>query len=542
MSGPARTSVQDQLMRMAMVIITVSIVLSCAGSLYLTLKSDRESLDSNLLNSAYILAETPLVRNALTGQAPQEELAAFLERATDVPTIDLILVADTENKLYYATQPELVGTVYAGQAQMRALEGASPYTSDETGPLGSDHSAYAPVWGTDGTPAGYVVVGVYTRSMAQAVASTVLRFLAIGLLTAAVGALLAMRLSRRIKDTLLGYEPAAFARRFLQREDILEALEEGVLAVDKSAGIIFLNDAAAQMLSLDRQSVLGRPLREVYSCPTMERVLRTGQAEYNVPLTPSQEIRVLSDWLPLSEGGAPAGAVGIFRNRTEVTRLTNDLTGVHHLVEAMRAYTHEFTNKLHVILGLLELGQPERAQQYILDTSHTHQEAVGRIVRQIQEPSVAALLVGKTSRASELGIRLILDRESSLQAVSPWLSPSACVTIMGNLIENAIEGLNQSHREPREVYVSIRETRESLLLCVEDTGPGIPDSIREHLFDRNVSSKGPGRGTGLALVREVADAYRGSIRVESAPDVGTSFFVTFRRENRLGEDLDCTES
>ena len=79
MSGPARTSVQDQLMRMAMVIITVSIVLSCAGSLYLTLKSDRESLDSNLLNSAYILAETPLVRNALTGQAPQEELAAFLD-------------------------------------------------------------------------------------------------------------------------------------------------------------------------------------------------------------------------------------------------------------------------------------------------------------------------------------------------------------------------------------------------------------------------------------------------------------------------------
>ena len=113
---------------------------------------------------------------------------------------------------------------------------------------------------------------------------------------------------------------------------------------------------------------------------------------------------------------------------------------------------------------------------------------------------------------------------------------------MGNLIENASEGLNQSHREPREVYVSIRETRESLLLGVEDTGPGIPDSLREHLFDRNVSSKGPGRGTGLALVREVADAYRGSIRVESAPDVGTSFFVKFRRVDGLGEDLDFTDS
>ena len=131
-----------------------------------------------------------------------------------------------------------------------------------------------------------------------------------------------------------------------------------------------------------------------------------------------------------------------------------------------------------------------------------------------------------------MGIRLVLDRGSALQADSPWLAPNAFVTVLGNLIENAIEGLNQSHREPREVYVSILEEAESLLLCVEDTGPGISAGLQEHLFERGVSTKGTGRGTGLALVREVVEAYRGSIRVESEPDVGTSFFVTFRREEK----------
>ena len=143
----------------------------------------------------------------------------------------------------------------------------------------------------------------------------------------------------------------------------------------------------------------------------------------------------------------------------KTARLADDLTGVRHMVDAMRAYTHEFMNKLHVILGLLQIGEPERAQQYIMDTTRTQQEAVSRIMNQIKEPSVAALLVGKTSRANELGIRLTLDRESVLSAGTSWLSPDAWVTVLGNLIENAIEGLNQTRRGTKEVSVSISAWR-----------------------------------------------------------------------------------
>ena len=489
----ASASIRARLMRMNLIVVIVSIALSLAGTLYFTLRSEQRALDNNLLNSASILSRVPLLRETLQGAYTVEELADYLDETTELTSdIDLILVGDTRSTLIYVPDRSLIGTAYSGVAQADALAGAAPYTSNETGPMGSDHSAYASVRDEAGEVIGFVIVGVYFRSMALVGLGTALRLLAVGVVAAVLGCLLAMRLSRSIKRSLMGYEPDAFARQFHQREDILDALEEGILAIDGEEKVIFLNAAAAEMLSMDRK--------------TAHR-------------------------LPIREDGKLAGAVSIFRNRTELTRMADDLTGVRHMVEAMRAYTHEFMNKLHVILGLLQIGEPEKAQQYIMDTTRTQREAVSRIMSQIRQPSVAALLVGKTSRANELGIRLRLDRESALSEESPWLPPEAYVTILGNLIENAIEGLNQSRCTTKEISVSIREGEDSLLLCVEDTGPGIPAELRETLFQRGVSTKGRSRGTGLSLVHEVVEAYHGEIRVESESGVGTSFFLSFCREN-----------
>ena len=531
MSVQPKPSIRAQLTRMNLIIVIVSIALSTVGTLYFTLRGAQTALDNNLLNSASILSQVPLVQETLAGERTTEELAAFLDETTArTSDIDLILVGDTRSILLYAPTRSFIGTAYSGTAQQNALAGAPPYTFNETGPMGSEHSAYAPVRDENGTVVGFVIVGVYFRSMAEVLAHTALRLVAVGIAAAVLGSLLARRLSRRIKASLLGYEPDALARRFHQREDILDALEEGVLAIDRNETVIFLNTAAAEMLSMDREAVLGKPLQVVYPRSALGRILRTGQSEYNVSMKSLKDIRVLADRLPLYEDGALAGAVSIFRNRTELTRMADDLTGVRHMVDAMRSYTHEFLNKLHVILGLLQIGEPEKAQQYIMDTTQTHREAVSRIMSQIRQPSVAALLVGKTSRANELGIRLTLDRESALSEESPWLPPDAYVTVLGNLIENAIEVLNQSRSAVKEIAVSIRESEESLLLCVEDTGPGVPAALRRTMFQRGISTKSRDRGTGLSLVQEVVEAYHGEIRVESESGVGTSFFLRFCRE------------
>ena len=349
---PARhkRSIHAQLLQPSMLIVAISSVLSLACALYVILSGEQSALDRNLINSASILSQSPLVR-----QAPVE-LAEFLDAATaNTSDIDLILVGDLKNTLFYAPDPALRGALYSGDAQNPALSGAGPYTSNETGPLGSEHSAYAPIRNGAGEVIGFVVVGLYWRSLAHVTLVTVVQMVLLSLLAMGVAVLLAQRLSRRIKNALQGYEPEAFARRFHQREDILDALEEGILAIDKDETIIFFNAAAARLLSLPSDAV-GRPLRTVYPVSTLGRILHTGKPEYNVSMKSLPDVRVLSDRLPIYENGQLAGAVGIFRNRTEVTRLADDLTGVRHMVDAMRAYTHEFMNKLHVILGLLQIG------------------------------------------------------------------------------------------------------------------------------------------------------------------------------------------
>ena len=541
MSNQTGRSIRAQLMWLSLIIVTVSVALSLAGTLYITLRTERKTLDQNLLNSASILSQVPLVREALLGEVPADELADFLDAATArTSDIDLILVGDTESVLRYAPDRSFIGSRYTGSAQTRALAGAEPYTFDDSGPMGSDHSAYAPIRDESGAVIGFMAVGLYLRSLTHVALTTALRLAAIGALAAAVGALLALRLSRRIKRSLMGYEPDAFARRFHQREDILETLEEGIIAIDKNAAVIYVNPAGLRLLNAQQLSdVLGRPLKELYPDTLLPRLLTTGKPEYNVHLqhVPGSKA-ALSDRMPIWEDDKIVGAVAIFQDRTEATAMAEELTGVRHLVEAMRAYTHEFINKLHIILGMIQLGQVEQAEQYILDISQIHHQSVSRVMSQIEDTAVAALLVGKTSRAAELGINLHLDPRSTLSADGRFLPSGVLVTILGNLIENATESLDHSTWKQKEIAVSIREKPDSLLLCVEDTGPGILPELLPFIFEPNVSTKGDGHGIGLSRIRELVNLYHGQIRVESEPKSGTAFFLSFQtpEEERAEEE------
>ena len=315
-----------------------------------------------------------------------------------------------------------------------------------------------------------------------------------------------------------------------QREDILEALDEGILAIDRDCVITYMNAACLGMFGAKAaEDVLGRPLREIYPASQLPRLLTTGKPEYNVHLKQmpgSQE--VLANRMPIWEDGEIVGAVAVFRDRTEVTNLAEALTGSRHLVEAMRAYAHEFINKLHTILGLIQLDRVEQAEQYILDVSEVHHQSVSRVMNQIEDTAVAALLVGKASRAAELGIQLQVDPRSSLSGEEHMLPSGVMVTILGNLIENATESLNHSTRKQKEIHVSILENPDGLLLYVEDTGPGILPELLPYIFEPGVSTKGEaGHGLGLVQIKDLTDLYHGQIRVESEPKSGTSFFLSF---------------
>lgn len=528
----AGQTLYQQIRRVSVLGILVAMILATGAGLWLSLAQEQRMRDDTLTAAVQAAAYAL----ALDGHSDAQQLQEYTLRTVEgIEGVDLFAVYDAQGRpVYYAD----IVSGQAGSAELPALDAelcrrlaqsGEVLLDDAETPLGADHCAVTAVRGADGAVTGYVLAGLYLRSIRTMALRTLAVFVGTGLAALGVGTLLSLQLARRIKSGLLGYEPDAFRDLFLRRMELLDALDEGLLAIDRDAHILYINRAAAEMLSFDKDAVLGRPLAEVYPQSTIPQVLRTQKAEYNVSLESLRHVRILSDRMPVWRDGRIVGAVAIFRNRTEVARLARELTGVQHIVEAMRAYTHEFMNKLHVILGLLQLGEAQRAEEYVLQLTQTRALSTRQISACIAEPSVAALLIGKSCRAAELGVRLTLDPASHLGADPRCLPAPAMITVLGNLIENAFDAFAQTPgRTLHEVSVSVREGEQGLILSVDDNACGMGDEVRRHLFERGATSKGKGHGTGLYLVKQIVDAYHGDIRVESTRGVGSSFVITFR--------------
>ena len=228
------------------------------------------------------------------------------------------------------------------------------------------------------------------------------------------------------------------------------------------------------------------------------------------------------------------GAAGILHNRTEYTRLMEDLAGTRYLVDAMRANNHDFTNKLHVILGLLQMEMYDEASAYIQNITFVQRSTVSAVMQAVNEPALAALLIGKASRASELNIRFRL-REGSVYSRTDIAVPSeTLVTIVGNLIDNAFEAMDTDSGAdaPKELLFGFYSRPGALLITVEDTGQGIPRESLDRIFENGYSTKGQGRGTGLWQVRKLAADFGGTVSVASRPGVGSSFSVSFKKKGQ----------
>jgi len=309
------------------------------------------------------------------------------------------------------------------------------------------------------------------------------------------------------------------------RDNILESLNEGVLAVDAQMTVQFANKAAQSILG---EGIVGKPLSNQW----LVGVLNEDGKEFNIHGNIGK-LDVLADRIPLLEDHERVGAVGILHNRTEYTKLMEDLSGTRYLVDSMRANNHDFTNKLHVILGLIQMEMYQEATDYIENITIVQRATISSIMNAVDEPAVAALLIGKTARAAELNVRFTLREGCSYCTADMHLPVETLVTVIGNLIENAFESMNSkgsTYDGKKELIFGIFSCPGSVLITVEDTGEGIKAENREQIFENGFSTKGEGRGTGLYQVKTMVEALGGTISVESQEGVGASFSVKFGKE------------
>lgn len=507
-------------------IAALAVILGLTG-IWMNLQDEGKQRDLNLQNVAEAIAHSQLVTDA-PEKGQSDSLTDYLDTLKDsLSDIDVISVVGNDNVRLYHTNHELIGTVFDGT--MPDFESAGRYYAiNDSGPSGIQRRAYAMITSPDGTYRGFVMSIMLMSNIRAKTVRTVIIFIAVILAALLVELIISYRISGRVKEKLMGYEPDAFTAMYRVRDNILEALDEGVIAIDEKGHVQFFNSSAASMLG-DFGSATGNVSDESAS-KLLYEVLKDGRKELSVPVNTAPGTDIIIDRLPIYDGDNIQGAIGILHNRTEYTKLAEDLAGTRFLVDSMRANNHDFTNKMHVILGLLQMEMYDEAISYIENITVIQRETISQITHSIDVPAVAALLIGKTSRASELNIKFVFNKESSYRHEDIFIPQDALITIIGNLIDNAFEAMDEadsSYDEGKELDFGIYSSPGALLITVDDSGPGISEENLSRIFDNGFTTKGIGHGTGLYQVKKNVESLGGTISADSQPGDGTSFIVSF---------------
>ena len=530
-----RLSLSNRMQLTFLVVTGAALLVSMLVTMQYTLSNANNQLDATLLSTARILAADSRVVSVLKNKAVDQQLNEYLDFVVDVSSdISIVTVADNDAVRYYHVNKSLLGQTVVGEDQYRVVEEQVYYLSDGIGTLGPQRRAFAPVFDPDnGEMLGFIVVGASRDHLDKMGSDIRSLFLAMGLFLLLAASSAAIALSDNIKSSLMGNEPAQMTRNFITREEVFASLEEGILSVDRSGKIILANRAAAEMLNTETEQLVGQPIRSLFPSLTVDDVLAEGKSAYNLPLQNAYST-MLCDKLPIRERQKIVGAVVLLRNKTEATRLAEQLTGSTHIITTLRAHTHEFMNHLHVILGLLQMNLKEDAMDYIRDIARVQTETVSPVFQYIKNPTVAALILGKLSHLREQQIQFRLVVPQVLPEHSRFLSTRQQVTIIGNLLENAMEAIAASTdpTAPRQIELRMEESGAGLCISVMDTGIGLETDDPEEIFRLGYSTKGPDRGTGMALIREILDQRQGTIHVDSEPGDGTCVTVIVDRPRR----------
>jgi len=485
----------------------------------------REALGDKVVLLSRLTAEAEAVREGLAGRRGQGEVQALAERIRLESGVDYVVVMDMNGRRLSHPNPAMIGARFAGGDDTEVYRGRS-YLSVAKGTLGLSLRAFTPV-AQDGRQVGAVAVGLLQSGVDRAIVSVRKRLLFGGLIGFAAGILGALYLADRIKRLLLGMEPQEISTLLQQRDAMLHSVREGIIGVDRNLVITIVNEEALRLFALagSHGELLGRKVEEVLPSSRLRAVIETGQAEYD------QEgdilgLKILTNRVPILVKGRISGAVATFRDKTEVSRLAEQLTGVRFYAGALRAQTHEFLNKLHVILGLVRLGEYERLKTFITGVAGRLDDEVGFVVQRVKDPVVAGFLLARFASAREQNIHMQLDPDASLPPCPDDAASHDVITVLGNLMENAVEAIGTGTR--REIQVQLRPEGPDLHLSVGDSGGGVPEVLLEQLCQRGFSTKGGDRGYGLWQVARTIEARGGHLQGGNREDGGAVFTATFR--------------
>ncbi|MGI5242050.1 sensor histidine kinase [Dactylosporangium sp. CA-139066] len=323
----------------------------------------------------------------------------------------------------------------------------------------------------------------------------------------AIGAAGAALLTWRLRRLTLGLEPRELAELMQEREAVLHGIREGVLAVDAADRISVYNGEAERLLG--SRPPVGTAPAEIDLPAGIRSALSDDSDADNLVIVAADRV-LIANRRQVRRDGRNLGRVLTLRDRTDLETLTSDLGAVRALTEGLRAQQHEFSNRLHLIAGLFETGHHTEAMEYLRMLSPSSVSVTDTDNHAIRDPYLRAFLAAKTALATEKGVRLDIGEESWV--AGRVTAPVDVITIVGNLLDNAIDAARLGSARPAWVEVVLAAERDTLHVSVADSGDGIAASMALRVFAQGVSTRaGDSRGLGLALSRQAARSLGGEV-------------------------------
>lgn len=619
MRPPLPRSLAGQLFAMQVVLVA-AIVAGCALFAYLTDQAQaEESARLQTTSTAVAAARSPSVVEAARSDDPSAALQPYAESLREGASMDFVVIMDPRGRRWTHPQPDRIGQTYLGHIGP-ALRG-EVFSEQYEGTLGLSVRTVAPVRdGADGPIVGIVSAGITVKAITAQVREQVTALLVVAGGALALGGLGTYVINARLRRHTHGMNAAELGRMHDYHQAALHAVREGLVMLDGARRIALANDGARELLGLGEDAV-GRPVAGLgLPAPLTGALLASEPRVDEVHLTADRVVVV--NTRPVV-GGEQRGTVVTLRDHTELQSLSGELDSERGFTQALRSQAHEAANRLHTVVSLIELGRVEEAVEFATAELELAQVLTDRVVGAVAEPVLAALLLGKAAQANERGVELVLAEESGIDdpVLPASLPPRDLVTILGNLIDNAVDAASgtpvgpadapgtggaptdlpdPAHRAPTaegasaaeeaapaaegpapgpsrppgrsgastapgtsrppgasvpslpsarpaadddvaalrvappppggarsraRVTVTLRAEGDELLLRVADSGPGVDPDRAEDVFRRGWSTHGPGRGIGLALVRQAVRRGHGSVTLGRGPDGGAEFTV-----------------
>lgn len=498
----------------------VIVIVVLAGSALALLDARNDADDAarqQVTGIAVALADSPSTAHAIEDGTATTTLQPVTEAVRKSTAIAFITIMAPDRTRFTHTNPDQIGEKYLGTIDP-ALRG-EVYTEVYTGTLGPSIRTVAPVWNSSGQVIGLVAAGITQESLAARWRSQWPTIAAVGLGALALSFAGVWAIRRRILRQTRGLAPDELRVMYDHHDAILHSISEGLIVLDRD-GVALANDEARRLLSLPPGRVDRADLPEF---------LRSNDPGVR------DEVRVTDDRVLVVNrsrvgGTAPDSEVVTVRDRTELQGALGELSSLQVFTDSLRAQAHESANKLHTVITLVEMGRPEEAVKFATKDLALSQQLVDRLSDEVGEPALMALLLGKTAEADERGVVLTVTEETHLSGHTDdlILTPQEIVTVLGNLVDNAIDACD---RDDPWVEVTVNQDEHRLLIQVADSGPGMDAESFRHAMQRGYTTKSGGeaghQGLGLALVAQIVKRHNGTLSADLT--YGSVVTVTIER-------------